>query len=152
MALTATSPTVIDCYIDVVQKCQSADTTRRHFSVVSHFRAYDSNPIWHMARYKCCLLTYVLSLRQLHVQCNKTLTANTTHLNNRDFLIRPRMLYKDCYWFTEHLTFLILNLYIYVAYSISLFSLHFSVLHCLGCDMTTWFQTNIRYDTKNTQY
>ena len=24
-------------------------------------RAYDSNPVWHMARYKCCLLTYLLN-------------------------------------------------------------------------------------------
>ena len=24
-------------------------------------RAYDSNPVWHMARYKCCLLTYLLT-------------------------------------------------------------------------------------------
>ena len=54
------------------------------------------------------------SLSQSIIECRQ---------NDRDFLIR--MLYKNCYWFTEHLTFLILNLHMCVLYSISLFSLHF---------------------------
>jgi len=50
--------------------CQHLQTTLEDLSVLLHHchwltnrtvRAYDSNPVWHMARYKCCLLTYLLT-------------------------------------------------------------------------------------------
>jgi len=63
------------------------------------------------------------------------------------FLIR--MLYKDCYWSSEHLTSLILNLYMYAVYNISLFSLHFSVATLFGLryDNLILNEYTIRYDT-----
>jgi len=53
--------------------CQHLQTTLEDLSVLLHHchwltnrtvRTYDSNPVWHMARYKCCLLTYLLTLLQ----------------------------------------------------------------------------------------
>jgi len=50
--------------------CQHLQTTLEDLSVLLYhchwltyrtIRTYDSNPVWHMACYKCCLLTYLLT-------------------------------------------------------------------------------------------